>query len=61
MYAHTEHTFVRIMAAPSAMRRNASPKSRHPHTKGTLKLCLFMWCTSSAGVKTCINAWIKLC
>ena len=46
-------TFVRIMAAPSAMRLKASPRSRQPHTNGTLKLCLLMWCMSSAGVKTC--------
>jgi hypothetical protein len=45
--------FVRIMDAPSAMRRSASPRSRQPHTKGTLNLCLFVWCTSSAGVSTC--------
>jgi len=45
--------FVRIMAAPSAMRLKASPRSRQPHTNGTLKLCLLMWCMSSAGVSTC--------
>ena len=27
--------FVRIMLAPSAMRRSASPRLRQPHTKGT--------------------------
>uniref|UniRef100_J3MHX3 Uncharacterized protein n=1 Tax=Oryza brachyantha TaxID=4533 RepID=J3MHX3_ORYBR len=31
---------VRIMAAPSRMRRRASPRSRQPQTKGTRKLCL---------------------
>ena len=36
-------TFVLIMAAPSDTRLRASPRSRHPHTKGTLKLCLLMW------------------
>ena len=46
-------TFVRIMAAPSATRRRASPRSRQPHTNGTLKLCLLMWWISSAGVSTC--------
>ena len=49
-------TLVRIMAAPSAMRRRASPRSRQPHTKGTLKACLLMWCTSSEGVSTCGHA-----
>lgn len=44
--------FVRIMAAPSEIRRNASPRFLHPHTKGTLKECLLMWCSGSAGVKT---------
>ena len=33
---------VRIMAAPSEIRRNASPRSRQPQTKGTLNLCLLM-------------------
>ena len=46
-------TLVRIMAAPSEMRRSASPRSRQPHTNGALKLCLLMWCASSAGVSTC--------
>ena len=31
--------FVRIMAAPSAMRRSASPRLRAPQTNGTLKPC----------------------
>ena len=31
---------VRIMAAPSAMRRSASPRSRQPHTNGTLNCVL---------------------
>ena len=31
---------VRIMAAPSLMRRSASPRSRAPHTKGTLNCVL---------------------
>ena len=43
---------VRIMDEPSAMRRSASPRSRQPHSTGTLKLCLLMWLISSAGVKT---------
>src|SRR6266849_1966254 len=33
---------VRIIAAPSPMRRRASPRLRAPQTKGTLKLCLRM-------------------
>ncbi len=43
---------VRIRAAPSPMRRSASPRSRQPHTNGTLKACLSMWFASSAGVRT---------
>jgi pyridoxal 5'-phosphate synthase pdxS subunit len=43
---------VRTIAAPSLMRRSASPRSRAPHTKGTLKACLSMWLASSAGVRT---------
>ena len=31
---------VRIMAAPSPMRRRASPRLRAPHTKGTRNSCL---------------------
>ncbi len=44
--------FERIMAAPSAIRRSASPRLVAPHTNGTLKACLSMWCASSAGVST---------
>ena len=44
--------FVRIMAAPSPMRRRASPRSRAPHTNGTLNRCLLTWKFSSAGVNT---------
>ena len=43
----------RIMAAPSAMRRRASPRFCAPHTKGILKSRLSMWCASSAAVSTC--------
>ena len=43
---------VRIMAAPSPIRRSASPRSRQPHTNGTRNSCLSMWCSSSAGVST---------
>ena len=43
---------VRIIAAPSEMRRSASPRLRQPQTNGTLNACLSMWCTSSAGVST---------
>ena len=41
--------FVRIIAAPSLMRRSASPRFRQPHTNGTLNACLSMWLVSSAG------------
>ena len=44
--------FERIIAAPSPMRRSASPRLVAPHTKGTLKAHLSMWCASSAGVST---------
>ena len=43
---------VRIMAAPSLMRRSASPRSVAPHTNGTVNLNLLMWWASSAGVST---------
>lgn len=43
---------VRIMAAPSAIRRSASPRLRQPQTKGTLSLFLFTWLSSSAIVST---------
>ncbi len=43
---------VRIIAAPSPMRRNASPRSRAPHTNGTANRCLLTWKCSSAGVNT---------
>jgi pyridoxal biosynthesis lyase PdxS len=32
--------FVRIIAAPSAMRRRASPRFVQPHTNGTVNACL---------------------
>ena len=38
---------VRIIAAPSAIRRSASPRLRAPHTNGTLKSRLSTWCSSS--------------
>ena len=40
------------MAAPSEMRRSASPRLVAPHTKGTVKGHLSMWYASSAGVST---------
>ena len=43
---------VRMKAAPSEIRLSASPRFLAPHTKGTLKVCLLMWCCSSAGVRT---------
>ena len=36
----------------SAMRRSASPRSRAPHTNGTVNAHLSMWNPSSAGVRT---------
>ena len=42
----------RIMAAPSPMRRSASPRFVAPHTNGTLNAHLSMWLASSAGVRT---------
>jgi len=47
---------VRIMAAPSATRRRASPRWREPQTKGTVKGLLSMWCSSSAGVSTSLSS-----
>src|SRR5437667_655281 len=44
--------FVRIIAAPSPMRRSASPRSRAPQTKGIRNANLSMWKCSSAGVRT---------
>ena len=43
---------VRIIAAPSPIRRSASPRSVAPHTNGTLNAHLSMWFASSAGVST---------
>ena len=47
---------VLIIAAPSAILRNASPRFLAPHTKGTLNLFprLSTWCSSSAGDRTTI-------
>ena len=42
----------RIMAAPSPIRRSASPRLVAPQTNGTLKPHLSMWWASSAGVST---------
>ena len=42
----------RIMAAPSPMRRSASPRLVAPHTNGMRKAHLSMWWASSAGVST---------
>ena len=47
---------VRIMAAPSLMRRRASPRFTAPHTKGTLNFHLLMWLASSAGVRTSLSS-----
>ena len=42
----------RIIAAPSEMRRSASPRSVAPQTNGTVNCDLAMWWASSAGVST---------
>jgi hypothetical protein len=42
----------RIMAAPSPIRRRASPRLVAPQTKGMLNCHLSMWLASSAGVST---------
>ena len=42
----------RIIAAPSEIRRSASPRLVAPHTNGTVKGHLSMWYASSAGVST---------
>ena len=47
-----DRDFVRIMEAPSFMRRSASPRSRAPQTNGTANFVLSMWYTSSAGEST---------
>ena len=47
---------VRIMAAPSEMRRSASPRFRAPHTNGTVNCHLSTWCSSSAGVSTSLSS-----
>src|ERR1700730_3320751 len=47
---------VRIMAAPSATRRSASPRLRAPHTNGTRKSCFHTWFSSSAGVNTSLSS-----
>src|SRR3954447_7544469 len=44
--------FERIIAAPSEMRRSASPRFVAPHTNGMRKAHLSMWWASSAGVRT---------
>ena len=44
--------FERIIAAPSPMRRSASPRLVAPQTNGTSNFHLSMWCASSAGVST---------
>ena len=42
----------RIIAAPSPMRRSASPRFVAPQTNGTEYSHLSMWLASSAGVRT---------
>ena len=43
---------VRIIAAPSAIRRSASPRFVQPQTNGTVNFHLSMWLAVSAGVST---------
>ena len=42
----------KLIAAPSEIRRSASPRSVAPQTKGTVNSVLTMWWASSAGVST---------
>ena len=42
----------RIIAAPSVIRRNASPRLVAPQTNGTVNCHLSMWLAKSAGVST---------
>src|SRR5215211_5839762 len=44
--------FVRIIAAPSAIRRRASPRFVQPQTNGIVNCHLSTWCSRSAGVST---------
>ena len=44
--------FVRIIAAPSAIRRSASPRLVAPQTNGISNAHLSTWCATSAGVST---------
>ena len=46
----------RMSAAPSEMRRSASPSDVAPHTNGTVKAHLSMWWASSAGVSTSLSS-----
>ena len=46
----------RIIAAPSEMRRSASPRLVAPHTNGTSNAHLSMWWASSAGVSTSLSS-----
>ena len=48
--------FVRIMAAPSAIRRSASPRFVQPQTNGTVNSLLSMWFAMSAGVSTSLSS-----
>ena len=45
-----------ILQAPSEIRRSASPRLVAPHTNGTSKAHLSMWCASSAGVRTSLSS-----
>ena len=46
----------RIIAAPSEIRRSASPRLVAPHTNGTSNANLSMWWASSAGVRTSLSS-----
>ena len=46
------YAWAKRLAAPSEIRRSASPRLVAPHTNGTVNGHLSMWCASSAGVRT---------
>ena len=48
--------FERMSAAPSEMRRSASPRFVAPQTNGTANAHLSMWLASSAGVSTSLSS-----
>src|SRR3990172_8274784 len=56
MFPEPASPLVRMSAAPSPMRRRASPRSRQPQTNGTRNACLSTWFSSSAGVSTSLSS-----